>query len=79
MDGGAPDTLAYGYDGTGQLLTVKRGATVRREPHLRRQRQPARQRRGLRRPDRLTARGGVAYTWDADGFLTGRGGDTFTY
>ena len=44
------DTLAYGYDGAGQLLTVKRGATVRREPHLRRRRQPARRRRGLRRP-----------------------------
>ena len=44
------DTLAYGYDGSGQLLTVKRGATVRREQRLRRQRQPARRRRGLRRP-----------------------------
>ena len=29
--------------------------------------------------DRLTTRGGVGYTWDADGFLKTRGADTFAY
>jgi RHS repeat-associated protein len=29
--------------------------------------------------DRLMQRGSLAYAFDADGYLTGRGGDTFTY
>jgi RHS repeat-associated protein len=79
VDGGALDTLDYGYDGSGQLLTVKRGGAVL-EDH-------AYDGAGNRTDggaayddqDRLTARGGVGYTWDADGFLKQRGADTFTY
>ena len=76
---GAADTLGYGYDGAGQLLTVKRGSDVL-EDH-------AYDGNGNRLSggaayddqDRLTTRAGVAYTWDADGFLKTRGNDTFTY
>ena len=69
VDGGALDTLAYGYDGSGQLLTVKRGAT-RVEDHT----YDANGNRlgggaAYDDRDRLTTRGGVGYTWDADGFL----------
>ncbi len=78
MDGAA-DTLAYGYDGSGQLLTVKRGATVVESHNYDGERQPARRRCGLRRSRPPDRRGGVAYTWDADGYLTGRGADTFAY
>ena len=79
MDGGALDTLTYGYDATGQLLTVKRGATVLEnhsyDPDGNRLSGGA----AYDDQDRLTTRGGVGYTWDADGFLKTRGADTFTY
>jgi RHS repeat-associated protein len=79
VDGGAPDTLTYGYDAAGALLTVKRGATVLESNTY----DPSGNRLGAGAAyddrDRLTARGGVNYTWDADGYLTGRGADTFAY
>jgi YD repeat-containing protein len=79
VDGGALDTLTYGYDGSGQLLTVKRGTTVL-ENHtydLNGNRQDA----GAvyDDQDRLTSLNGVSYEWDADGFLRKRGNDTFTW
>jgi RHS repeat-associated protein len=76
---GAADALAYTYDGSGQLRTVKRGATLVEDNTY----DASGNRLGdgavYDDRDRLTSRGGVAYTWDADGFLTKRGTDTFTY
>jgi YD repeat-containing protein len=77
--GGALDSLTYGYDGIGQLLSVKRGATVL-ESHTY-DLDGNRESGGAvyDDQDRLTTRGGVAYKWDADGFLQQRGGDSFVY
>jgi RHS repeat-associated protein len=79
VDGGAPDTLTYGYDGVGQLLTVKRGATLLEDhaydPDGNRLSGGA----AYDDQDRLSVRGGVNYTWDADGFLKTRGADAFVY
>jgi RHS repeat-associated protein len=79
VDGGAADTLSYGYDGSGALLTVKRGATVLESMTYDANGNRLGAGEAYDDRDRLTARGGVNYTWDADGYLTGRGSDTFAY
>jgi RHS repeat-associated protein len=79
VDGGALDTLAYAYDGSGQLTTVKRGATVVESNAYDANGNRLSGGAAYDDRDRLTTRGGVGYTWDADGFLTGRGSDTFSY
>ena len=79
VGGGAADTLAYSYDGSGQLLTVKRGATTVESNTYDGNGNRLGGGATYDDRDRLTARGGVGYTWDADGFLTGRGSDTFAY
>ena len=76
---GAADTLAYGYDGAGQLTTVKRGATVLEDYAYDVNGNRLGAGAAYDDRDRLTTRGGVGYTWDADGFLKTRGADTFAY
>lgn len=76
---GAADALSYGYDGAGQLTTVKRGATVVSSYGYDANGNRTDGGAAYDDRDRLTARGGVTYTWDADGFLKSRGTDTFTY
>ena len=76
---GTADTLAYGYDGAGQLTTVKRGATVLEDNQYDVNGNRLGNGAAYDDRDRLTTRGGVGYTWDADGFLKSRGADTFAY
>ncbi|WP_028062594.1 RHS repeat-associated core domain-containing protein [Solirubrobacter soli] len=76
---GAADALAYTYDGSGQLRTVKRGATLLEDNAYDASGNRMGDGAAFDDRDRLTSRGGKAYTWDADGFLTGRGADTFSY
>jgi RHS repeat-associated protein len=82
--GGAPTTLDYTYDADGRLARVAQGATTLELYSY----DPNGNRTGGLTPaqtatydaqDRLTSIGGVAYSFDADGFLAQRGGDTFQY
>ncbi len=79
VDGGALDTLTYGYDGAGQLLSVKRGATAVEDHSYDGDGNRLDKGAVYDDQDRLTSLGGVAYAWDADGNLIKRGGDTFTW
>ena len=77
---GAADTLAYGYDGSGQLLTVKRGATVVENHTYDGNGNRLDSGAAYDDRDQLHVFNGVSYQWDADGFLVGRGGgETFTW
>ncbi|MDQ2983186.1 MAG: hypothetical protein M3R70_04580 [Actinomycetota bacterium] len=80
--GGTPKTLSYTYDSNSRLVQVKQGATI-----LESYSYDANGNR-LSGPtgaatydaqDRLISLGGVAYQWNADGFLTGRGTSSFHY
>ena len=72
--GGTTPNEAYGYDANGNrtartLATTTLTAAIRSGDRL-------------RSHDQVTGQGGttsVSYTYDADGFVSGRGGDRFTY
>ncbi len=80
-------TRYYTYDDDGQLLEVSDGTTVLEaytydENGNRTSRMlpdGTTEVAEYDAADRITARGDVPYTYDQDGFMTGRGGDTFTY
>ncbi len=85
--GGVMRTLDYVYDPDGQLLEVRDGDTVveayaydENGNRVSRQRgdDPA-EAAEFDSADRLLARGDLTYTYDADGFMTTRGDDSFTY
>jgi RHS repeat-associated protein len=72
---GAADTLNYGYDASGQLLTVKRGTELLENHTYDGNGNRLTGGAAYDDADRLT----TGYTWDADGFLKTRGNDAFTY
>ncbi len=85
--GGASTASSYTYDPDGRLTTVKQGgATTERYAYDGDGNRTSRA-LGTSAPatadydaaDRLTRLGTVHYDYDADGFLAGRGADTFTY
>ncbi|MBE2320610.1 hypothetical protein DVA67_031915 [Solirubrobacter sp. CPCC 204708] len=76
---GAADALSYEYDPAGQLRAVKRGGTVVESHTYDLDGNRLGGGAEYDDQDRLKARDGVSYTWDADGFLLSRGADTFTY
>ena len=80
--GGAPVSRSFTYDEDGELLRVERdGVMVEQyayDENANRTSSPA----GTATydtQDRLVQQAGVPYSFDADGFLTGRAGDTFEY
>jgi RHS repeat-associated protein len=79
VDGGALDTLTYGYDGIGQLETVKRGAQALETYAYDLDGNRTSGGAAYDDQDRLTTRAGIAHKWDADGFLVRRGSDTFAW
>ncbi len=85
--GGVNYTFAYSYDPNGQLTEVRRdGVLVERYTYDLNGNRIGRQlgagaveSASYDGQDRLMQRGTVAYTFNADGFLTQRGSDTFQY
>jgi len=80
--GGASHTYDYSYDADGQLVNVSKDASTIESYSY--------DANGNRlstlvasasydNQDRLTTHGGISYTFDADGYLTQRGTDTFQY
>jgi RHS repeat-associated protein len=63
VSGAAPATT-YSYDPVGNRLSMVRGTTTSYT---------------YDRADRISSAGGIAYTFDAKGNVTGRGSDTFVY
>lgn len=84
---GVTHTYDYTYDANGQLLTVAKDGTVVEaytyDVNGNRKTQQtyggAQVSASYDTQDRITALGAVAYTFDAAGFLTRRGNDTFVY
>ena len=80
--GGTPKTLTYVYDSNSRLMQVKQGAAVQEsytyDVNGNRLSGPTGA-ASYDAQDRLTSLGGVTYQWNLDGFLTGRGTDTFAY
>ncbi len=85
--GGSSHALSYAYDVDGQLVEVRRdGTPVERYAYDANGNRTSRQVEGSALElasydvqDRLTRRGSVDYVFDADGFLSKRGADTFGY
>ncbi len=84
---GAAHVFEYGYGPDGELVSVKRdGATVEsyiydadgNRTHAQRGAAPAVD-ATFNAADQVVTRGGVSYAFDVDGFMTGRGSDTFSY
>jgi RHS repeat-associated protein len=83
---GVTHEYAYAYDPAGQLLDVRRdGTLVERYAYdgdgnrTSREAGAATETVTFDADDRLQARDATAYTYDAAGFLTGRGADTFIH
>jgi RHS repeat-associated protein len=84
---GTTRTYEYAYDAGDQLTQVTRdGAVVETYTYDANGNRSSGSRDGgpleaalYDERDRLVSRGGTAYTFDADGFMTGRGSDTFAY
>ena len=77
---GTAHTFSYAYDPDGRLTGVSGAAAEAYAYDLNGNRitangTPA----SYDAQDRILSRGGVSYTFDADGFMTGRGADTFQY
>ena len=85
--GGVSHTYTYSYDTDGQLTLVNEdGATIEQYTYDANGNRTSKALGGgaaetatYDNRDRLQARGGTAYSFDASGFMTGRGSDTFTY
>ncbi len=83
--GGAPSTDSFTYDGAGRLTSRGGGVTEtyaydgRGNRTSRRVGAPAAQAATYDAQDRLVTAGAATYSFDAAGFLTGRGADTFEY
>jgi RHS repeat-associated protein len=84
---GISETMTYTYSADGDLFTVARNGTNVEEYDydLNRNRSSVRRDGGEAQSasydtlDRLTARGGVTYQFNDNGYLVSRGSDTFTY
>lgn len=85
--GSTPTTFVYGHDANSQLTSVSRNSvTVEQYGYDSRGNRTSRQ-LGTATPeaavydlqDRLQSRGGVAYGFDANGFLSTRGSDSFQF
>jgi RHS repeat-associated protein len=86
--GAAPQVrIDYGYDDEGRLVSVKRDGVQTESYAYDADGNRVSRTLGAGAPEtltydaqgRLAIRGGVAYAFDDDGFLTSRGGDHFTY
>jgi len=85
--GGTAHTFDYAYDATGELLSVIRDGTIVEQYTYDANRNRASRRLGggpvenatYDSQDRLQQQGTVAYAFNSDGLLTGRGSDTFSY
>ena len=85
--GGAPHTDSFTYDSSARLTVLSRGGSeVERYAYdgrgnrtSRRVGAPAAQAATYDAQDRLLAAGATNYSFDAAGFLTGRGADSFEY
>jgi RHS repeat-associated protein len=87
VNGGANVAYEYGYDTDGQLVSVKKdGTSVESYTYDSNGNRTSRtagttpvETSTFDAQDRLLTRGGLSYEFDAAGFLTKRGSDTFTY
>lgn len=85
--GGVSHTYTYAYDADGQLITVNEdGATIEQYSYDANGNRMSKTLGGAAPEtatydarDRLQMRGSTAYAFDASGFMTGRGADTFDY
>jgi RHS repeat-associated protein len=73
--GGTATTLTYSYDDTGELIGVSDGEIYGYDADGNRTTPAA----TYDAADRQTSLGATSYDFDADGFLTHRGADAFTY